>query len=156
MRSSLQIYSLIGTALLFFCDSTRAVTIANGDVAGLKSAITSSNTNGQDDTIELAANGTYTLTVRDNALNGLPAVAPDGGHKLTINGHGATIMRSSVGGTPTFRILYVNSGANLTLDGLILTNGFPGAFHGGAIYNMAAPSSMMATRIRVSQRTPRL
>src|SRR5438105_13230321 len=91
MRSSLQIYSLIGTALLFLGSSTRAATfpIADGDVAGLKSAITSANANGQDDTIELAMNGTYVLTVRDNALNGLPAVAPDGGHRLTINGHGA-------------------------------------------------------------------
>ncbi len=138
MKSTLRVYSVIGMALLFLGSSSRATTfppIADGDVTGLKSAINSANTNAQDDVIDLATNGTYVLTVRDNALNGLPAIAPDSGHKLTINGHGSTIMRSNAGGTPTFRIFYVNSGANLTLDGLTLSNGSPGAFHGGAIYN---------------------
>jgi predicted outer membrane repeat protein len=137
MNSSLRINWLIGATLLIVCSSTHATTfsIANGDVTSLKSAITTSNTNNLDDVIDLATNGTYVLTVRDNGLNGLPAIAPDSGHKLTINGHGATIMRSTVGGTPTFRFFYVNSGANLTVDGLVLSNGSPGAAHGGAIYN---------------------
>lgn len=140
MRSSLRIHLLIGAALLFLGNSSHATifTIANGDVDGangLKAAMNSSNLNGQDDTIELATNGTYILTVRDNALNGLPAIAPDSGHTLTIHGNGATIMRSTVGGTPTFRIFYVNSGSSVTLDHLLLSNGNPGASHGGAIYN---------------------
>jgi hypothetical protein len=112
--------------------------IANGDVAGLKSAITMSNINAQDDTIELFANGSYTLTARDSFLNGLPQILPDGGHKLTIHGNGATIQRSSAGGTQAFRIFETKSGANLTLTGLTLTNGnlASGTFaHGGAIYN---------------------
>jgi predicted outer membrane repeat protein len=112
--------------------------IANGDVAGLKSAITAANSNGADDTIELAASGNYTLTARDSFLNGLPQLGSDGGHKLTIHGNGASIARSSAGGTQAFRIFETKSGANVTLTGLTLTNGnlASGTFaHGGAIYN---------------------
>jgi hypothetical protein len=147
MTSHLRICSLIGSALLGLCCSTRATIypVNDLDVAGLKNAITASNTNGQDDTIELATNGTYVLTATDNALNGLPAIAPDGGHKLTIHGNGATIMRSSAAGTPAFRILYVNSGSNVTLDRLILSNGSPGTFHGGAIYNDGETANVSLT-----------
>lgn|GEM_PF-3212202 len=149
MTSSLRICSLIGSALLCLCCSARATVyiVADNDVDGpngLKASITNSNTNGQDDTIELATNGTYVLSVRDNALNGLPAVAPDAGHKLTIHGNGSTIMRSTAG-VPTFRIFYINSGANLTLDHLLLSNGNPGAFHGGAIYNDGETNNVSLT-----------
>jgi len=149
MMSNKRKYSLIGSALLFLCCSSRATiyNVLDGDVTGpngLKASITSSNTNGQDDTIELATNGTYVLTTRDNGLNGLPAIAPDGGHKLTIHGNGATIMRST-SGVPTFRIFYVNSGANLTLDHLLLSNGNPGASHGGAIYNDGETNNVSLT-----------
>jgi predicted outer membrane repeat protein len=138
--------SILGIVFLFL--GTLALpaatfNIANGDVAGpngLKAAITASNTNVQDDTIELAAGGTYTLTARDNAVNGLPAINPDSGHSLTIHGNGATIQRSTAGGTPTFRIFQINSGS-LFLSGLILTNGNPGALHGGAIYNAFSNSA---------------
>lgn len=130
--------ALIGTAWLWLSTpplGAATFTVANGDIAGLTTAITSANGNGQDDTIELATSGTYTLTARNNGLNGLPQVTPDGGHKLTIHGNGATIERSSAAGIPAFRFLYVQSGANLTLSGLILSNGGFGNFHGGAIYN---------------------
>jgi len=40
--------------------------VADGDVAGLISAINAANTNPGPDTINLAANGTYTLTVINN------------------------------------------------------------------------------------------
>ena len=137
MKLRLSFRSWFGTTLLFFCArSLPAVTftIANGDVAGLKSAITTANSNGQDDTIELAANGTYILIAKDSFINGLPQIGPDGGHKLTINGNGATIQRSAA---ENFRIFYNSSGANLTLSRLTITNGNPGAIHGGAIYNDA-------------------
>src|SRR6266404_9395450 len=95
MRSSSKICPLIGAALLFLGSSTRATifNIPNGDVASLTSAINMSNGNVQDDTIELAASGTYTLTARDSFLNGPPQIGPDTGHKLTIHGNGATIQR---------------------------------------------------------------
>ena len=73
--------------------------IANGDVTGLKKAIITTNANGEDDTIELAANGTYTLSVSDDNLNGLPPITADGTKKLTIDGNGATIQRSTASGT---------------------------------------------------------
>src|SRR5438552_1707656 len=82
-------------------------TIADGDVAGLKAAINTANGNNDDDTINLAAGGAYTLTAVDNSTkgpNGLPVIGADnaGGaaHKLTINGNGATIQRSGAGSTP--------------------------------------------------------
>ncbi len=114
--------------------------IANGDVAALKLAITTSNGNSQDDTIELAAGGVYTLSVRDSFLNGLPQLGPDGGHALTIHGNGATIQRVPAmnDAAHRFRIFETKSGANVTLTGLTLTNGNLASLtvaHGGAIYN---------------------
>src|ERR1043165_10028604 len=70
--------------------------IANGDVAGLINAINTVNTNNDNDTINLAAGGSYILTGTDNVTNGptgLPVLTKDGsgttGHTLTIDGHGA-------------------------------------------------------------------
>ena len=133
--------SLLGSVLLFLSSNVAPAAIfniANGDVAGLKSAITTSNSNSQDDTIELAAGGTYTLTARDSFLNGLPQLGPDGGRKLTIHGNGATIQRSTAGGTQAFRIFETKSGADVTLTTMTLTNGNLASgtiAHGGAIYN---------------------
>jgi predicted outer membrane repeat protein len=136
---------LIGAALFLFllvpADAT-IFNVANGDITGLKNAITTSGSNGQDDTIELAANGTYTLTTVDNALNGLPLIGADGNHTLTIHGNGATITRDDAG--PMFRILYIISGANVLLDGLTIDNGFVQA-HGGGIYSEAVTASTTLT-----------
>ena len=150
MKRRISFCFLIKTVLLVLsCSGAYGATfnVANGDVAVLKTAITTANGNGQDDTIELAANGSYTLIARDSFLNGLPAIGPDGGHKLTIHGNGSTIQRSAAAGTPTFRIFYINSGANATLSGLTITNGNPGAFHGGAIYNDAETGNATLTLI---------
>lgn len=100
--------------------------IADGDVAGLKNAIIAANTNGEDDVIELAPNGTYTLTTADNYFNGsngLPRIETDGGRTLRIEGAGAAIQRSSADGTPQFRILYASTGANVTALALTIANG---------------------------------
>src|SRR5438045_4599405 len=149
MRSSSKICPLIGAALLFLGNSTRATifNIPNGDVAVLTSAINMANGNALDDTIELAASGTYTLTARDSFLNGLPQIGPDTGHKLTIHGNGATIQRIPAidDSAHKFRIFEINSGANLTLSGLTLSNGNPGAFHGGAIYSNGETASVTLT-----------
>src|SRR5256714_3811367 len=116
---------VIGTALLLFIYSADAAVfnVANGDILGLKDAMNTANTNGEDDTIRLAANGTYTLTASDNGVNGLPQLGADGGHKITFQGNGATIQRSSAGGTPSFRILYINSLADVVISGLSMNNG---------------------------------
>jgi hypothetical protein len=77
----------------------------------------------EDDTIELATNSTYTLTVINNDTNGLPVIGSDGGHKLVIHGNGATLQRSTAGGTPAFRIFQIGTGADVTIDRLTIMNG---------------------------------
>jgi hypothetical protein len=118
--------------------------IANGDVAGLIAAITTSNSNNQADMINLAAGSTYTLSAADNSdfgPTGLPNIVLDGSpaNKLTINGNGATIGRSTASGTPAFRLLDVAAGASLTLENLTLQNGLASGLgvsvRGGAIYS---------------------
>jgi hypothetical protein len=107
--------------------------VADGDVAGLIAAINAANSNGQSDVINLAANGTYTLTAVDNTTNGangLPLIVNDViGPDLTIHGNGATIKRSA--NAPSFRIFQV-SGAIVTLDNLTISGG-DSAELGGAI-----------------------
>lgn len=122
---NLRIYSAIGTTLFLLGSSTPAAifNIANGDVAGLANAITTSNTNFQDDTIVLATGGTYILATA------LPEIDADFGHKLTIQGGGATID-----GNSSFRIFATQSGSNVAISGLTMANGNPGALHGGAIW----------------------
>ncbi len=69
--------------------------IADGDVAALKAAIASANANGQDDTIDLALNGTYILASVDNffnGANGLPVIADDSGTQSLST---ATVLSSS-------------------------------------------------------------
>jgi hypothetical protein len=63
------------------CRQTSAAIFNPNDVASLIRAINTSNTNMEDDTIELATNSTYTLTVINNDTNGLPVIGSDGGHK---------------------------------------------------------------------------
>jgi hypothetical protein len=122
------------TVLGFGVDGRAATfNISNGDVAGLKSAITIANTNGADDTINLTANGSYVLTTLEVVDLGLPSIESDNNHALTINGAGSTIRRSTAGGTPNFRIFSVSVGANLTLDRLTLSNGHLTSGSGGCI-----------------------
>ena len=69
------------------------------DVTQLINAINTANGNGEADTINLAAGCPYTLTdgpFLADGSNGLPSIASE----ITINGNGATIERSSEGGTP--------------------------------------------------------
>ncbi|MFN8562296.1 MAG: hypothetical protein U0703_11905 [Anaerolineae bacterium] len=83
-------------------------TVPAANTTALITAVTCANNNATNDTINLN-NSTYTLTTADNATdggNGLPVIvdAATAG-TLTINGNGATIARSSAGGTAEFRIL---------------------------------------------------
>ena len=75
------------------------------------------------DTLSLAAGCTYTLSAVDNnsvdGSSGLPEISKD----LTIEGNGATILRSQDAGIPPFRILALGSSGttvslwNLTIEG---------------------------------------
>ena len=94
-------------------------TIPDGNVTALKNALNSSNTDGRNDVIILATNGTYTLTAIDNGANGLPVIASDNNHSVTIEGDGATIHASGA----TFRVLDIASGANVVIDDLTITGG---------------------------------
>ena len=90
---------------------------ADGDVRCLIDAINVANANGEDDTIELAPGGAYTLTAPDPAggssgPTGLPAI----NSVITIVGRGATISRSTDMATPDFRVLYVDANGHLILN----------------------------------------
>lgn len=138
----LKAIAFIFLCLTFSLFSERAqaatVNIADGDVPGLIAAINSANASAGPTTINLAPNGTYTLHQADNSdgfwgPTGLPRIMKP----LTINGNGATIQRSTVAGTPDFRIFLVFV-SSLTLDGVTIRGGKLTAFDGGGIHMTAS------------------
>ncbi|MDT5063794.1 MAG: hypothetical protein QOH63_4253, partial [Acidobacteriota bacterium] len=67
---------------------------------------------------------------------------------LTINGPGANILavqRSTVSGTPNFRIFDVNNGIAATISGLTISNGQSGAGQGGGISNQGTLTVLSST-----------
>ena len=107
--------------------------------ADLISAINTANT-APGSTLNLEADCLYKLeavnNTGDNGVNGLPQITAD----MTINGNGATIQREPYDEIPHFRILQVNSDANVTVNNLTLRNGINNVFEdkhekGGAIAN---------------------
>lgn len=115
--------------------------IANGDTAGFIAAISTCNTNNQADTINLAANGTYTFTAAADAAEGgsaLPTILRDtaDANTVTINGNGALLQRSSAAGTPNFRLLRIGTFPNIisvTLNNISFANGNAGTNNGGGV-----------------------
>ncbi len=106
------------------------------DAASLIAAITTANSNGEDDVITLEAD--IVLTAADNTtegVNGLPSILADGGSSLTIEGNGFTIRR---GGAAAFRLMHIATGANVFLNDLTLENGLADAgglgVMGGAVF----------------------
>ncbi len=88
----------------------------------LIAAMNTANSNGEDDTISLDAD--ISLNAVDNITNGpngLPAVLPDAGHSLTLDGNGHAVTRLPA--APVFRITYVAAGAHLVLDNIAIENG---------------------------------
>lgn len=86
--------------------------------------------------VNLAAGATYTLTTYDNNTgglfyNGLPAIT----RTVTINGNGATIARDSVA---AFRIFFLETGGNLTLNSVSVNNGQSMEAGGGLYINTGA------------------
>ena len=113
-------------------------TVPAGDVPALAAALHCANSAPSDDLIHLS-NSTYTLSAVDNTagqdINGLPVVAfATTAGALTLDGHGATIARSSAGGTPDFRLLM--SRGTLTLTEMTLRGGFLPTAPGGALANV--------------------
>lgn len=108
------------------CSLSEAIVNANDDVATHADCPAGSGA----DTITLAS-ATYTLMVSNNltgGANGLPVITS----MIIIEGNGATIERSTTGGTPDFRIFYVQSQSDLTLNDITITNGAEGL--GGGIF----------------------
>jgi hypothetical protein len=123
-------------------DRTLLTAYTAATVADLITDIGLANQAGGTNTITLSAapSSPYTLTAVDNTTDGatgLPVIAA--GDNLTIVGGGDTIGRSTVSGTPAFRLFDVAAGATLTLQGLTLTNGLASgsgvSAQGGAIYS---------------------
>ncbi|WP_091540364.1 choice-of-anchor Q domain-containing protein [Thermoflexibacter ruber] len=138
-------YSLFFIVVLLSLNvQAQTYNVANGDVAGLITAINSANTDGGNSIINLAVGGTYTLTVVNNTGasgdNGLPIILLDG--TLTINGNGATISR---GAGPNFRIFELAANANFTANNLRITNGFATATGGGAILGIPGSAVTLNT-----------
>jgi hypothetical protein len=132
MKFSLKL--LAALVAISLCRQTSAAIFNPNDVASLIADITTSNSNGENDTIELT--GTYTLTAVNNGSNGLPVILSDTGHTLVIHGNGATLQRSTAGGTPDFRLFEIDAGADVTIDGLTVMNGHVVALSfGGGIFN---------------------
>jgi fibronectin-binding autotransporter adhesin len=106
------------------------------DQATLAAAITTSNANGQVDTIRV---------VRDIDLSAspLPAFTADAGNSVTLEGAGHTLRRV---GPAAFRVLH-NGGANLTLRRLRVTGGVATTDGGGGIFNQAG--SLALDRVHV-------
>ena len=99
-----------------------AISIANGTPGG--------------GTLVLTTGCVYTLTSANNATDGgtgLPVITG----KITIQGAGATITRSTASGTPAFRVFDVATNGNLNLNSLTLSNGLAnnGQQGGGAIFS---------------------
>ena len=135
------LFFLVATLLAGIALSTIPPLTARADefnvgcnVADLIQAITDANGNGQPDTINLTLGCSYTLTTTNNTNdgpNGLPSITS----VIAINGNGATIERSSEGGTPQFRIFHVASGGDLTLTDITIANGDAGSNRGGGVYS---------------------
>src|SRR4051794_31037338 len=104
--------TLLAASMLLWPGGARAETLTaactgtNGNAASLTGTLKAANDLVGPDTIVLGAGCTYTLSAVDNSWygpNGLPEVAGD----VTVEGHGATIARSSAPGTPPFRLFFV-------------------------------------------------
>lgn len=112
--------------LLGISHSTKAAVFSVSDAAELIAAIDAANINGSDDVITLTAD--ITLTAANNTIdgaNGLPVIVADGGSSLTIEGGGFAIQRD--GGAAGFRLMYIDAGANVFLNDLVMRNGLANA-----------------------------
>src|SRR5437868_1440286 len=141
--------SLVCGPVLIFGGSRSAqaafFNIPNGDVNALKNAIIACNNNNENDVITLTPGSSYTLTTVDNTggdgPNGLPVIGADNGHSVAISGNGATLQRSSAGGTAAFRLIEV-SGGSLSVSTLTFANGTAGVNGGGAVYSFISTVSL--------------
>ncbi len=107
------------------CALREAILAANGDLpAGGCPAGSGADT--------IVLTGDVTLDLVDSFDTGTPRLTSE----VTIRGNGHTIERSSVAGTPKFRIFWVRPAGDLTIKDTTIRNGFaPLSSDGGGIYN---------------------
>lgn len=100
------------------CSLVEAVTAANTDLPVDQCV----QGNGQD-TIILPAGSVFSFNAvnsTDAGENALPTIRS----QITIQGNGAVLERSTAAGTPAFRLVYLNQNGRLTLENMLLANGF--------------------------------
>jgi hypothetical protein len=117
------------------CSLSEAIENANAAAAPRADCAAGGTTN----VVELAPQSSYLLVLPHNGTDdgtGLPVVVS----AITINGHGATVGRSTAPGTPPFRVLLVGTAGTLVLNDLTIDNGFANAdgtgLGGGGILNL--------------------
>jgi hypothetical protein len=100
------------------CTLTEAIQAANDDVP-----VDACPAGNGADTIQLAPGATYSFTVAavtsGTGNTALPAITSP----ITIQGNNALLARSTLAGTPDFRLLLVTAGGELTLNNVTLRQG---------------------------------
>src|SRR3569623_1206830 len=102
--------------------SAASIVVGTCSADDLISALNTANATPEADTLTLKAGCRYVLSDDNNrdsfGANGLPVISAD----ATIVGNGATIVRDSAVGTPSFRILEV-WGAHVELQSVTISGG---------------------------------
>ncbi|TVR70010.1 MAG: hypothetical protein EA415_13535, partial [Sphaerobacteraceae bacterium] len=108
------------------------ITIDDGDVQALITAIEDANSSSGSATVELASSGDYELTAEytgdSSSGNGLPAITS----QIIIQGNGATIRR--VSDDDNFRIFEIAPDGSLHIEALTVSGGQTQS-NGGGFYN---------------------
>jgi len=113
------------------CPSNTIFNVADGDVAGLISAINTANNNicgTGTTTITLANDGLYVFDKPFNDFNALPTIEAD----ITFEGNNATFMRN-VSSTQNFRFIQISDLGDLTINNMSFEDGYLPEAVGSAI-----------------------
>jgi len=158
MRSSrwivlLALPTILFTAACLLSDPSPTINV-DCDVQDLINQMDRANSDSRPFTLVLEEECLYELTTVDNLVgrngdttgesgaNGLPAVLGD----LTIIGNEALIRRSYAAGTPDFRMFFVASSGDLTIENLLVENG-SSTYGGGALYIDSGTATVQASEL---------
>ncbi len=116
-----------GIAADGWCTLAEAIDNANADAAIHADCVAGSGA----DVLELGVGLTYTLVAAHTPSKGLPEITS----RITVNGHGSTVVRDLAAPEP-FRIVSVGATGDLTLNDLTVSGGSLPLGPGGGIYNL--------------------